>query len=242
MRFSYGGYSWAANSVTINSTTTPVLEDGRPLMYTIRHDVEGCLEADGQAACAAIETAMRTALGRPYQDAVLRLDSGADSPVKLQNSASISGVRVVAGPVFDNRYGGAEYATARGFQVSFEATFIPPSAVNSLVSWKETVIITGTGGPEYSWRRPVNARPIRQIVRPFSTVRATQTGIAVGLTRYPVPPAPLWPLYEMVHLRRVRQLETPERVGQGFIRFPCAWGYEFEADIPLIGLPSIPLL
>lgn len=242
MLLKYGPFSLGDNSTDLQTSIQASLDDfGRPTSYVHTISAQGVLEADGQAACATAEAALRAALSVPYLDLVLYTDAGLATPTKLINSTSLSGVRVISLD-FDNRRGGAEYATLRSWSAVFQAEylFLPSlGAGEVLLSLSETVSVTGTGGPVLRWRPAINGPPVRQQVSPFSVVRATQSGTATGLLGYPTPALPLWPSAELFDERTVTR-RSPERTGRGLSKFAVTWAYSFEANGPLVGLPVVP--
>ncbi len=236
-------YSFPINGCDLASRARVVLsESGRPVRYVARVSVGGWLEADGQAALSVAETALRNALAVPYQDLKFLSDDGAVMAVSLLNANSLSGVRVVDGPNFDGR-DGAEYATLRQFGFEVEAEYLITSAANAVLSFSESLSITGTGGPVRRLRVPVNATAlVRQQISPRSIIRATQSGQAVGHLKYPTAPRPLWAAPILLEDQVQVQKGNPKRIGQGFVEYPLAWSYAFESDTPLVGVPGLPPL
>jgi hypothetical protein len=239
----WGNYPFAVNGCDLTSRTRVVLSDsGRPVRYVARVAVAGWLEADGQAALSSAEARLRAELATPYRDLRFLTDAGGLAAVSLSNAGSLSGCRVVDGPTFDGR-DGAEYATLRRFAFEVEAEYLIANAANAVLSFTETVSITGTGGPVRRLRVPVNATVlVRQQISPRSVVRATQTGQAVGHTRYPAAPAPLWGPPLLLEEQVSVQKGAPKRLGLAFVEFPLSWAYQFESDGPLAGAPGLPPL
>jgi len=243
MQLAWGSYLFPVSSATIATATRAVLSDtGRVVRYVVRAQVEGALAGADQAANILLEAALRAALQVQYQDLRLLADT---SPVVtatgLINATSLSGVRIVEGPNFANPYGGAEFATIRGFAFAAEAEYLAPDGAGAILSFAESLSITGDGGPTTRWRRPVNGPPVLQVIYPSSTVTAVQRGRAVGHTAAPPIPFPLWPEFEQTD-RRVIEVDSPKRLGQGLIEYGVSWTYQFEADRPLVGFPGIPPL
>jgi hypothetical protein len=240
MQAKWGTFSFLSNGCSVTSRTRLVqAETGRVVRYITRVSVAGWLEGDSQSSLALQEDQLRAVLLDQYRDFKFLTDANAATPLSLLNSESLSGVRVVDGPVFADA-DGAEYATVRRFSFDLEAEFIVRGAENAVLSWTETVAITGTGGPVRNWRVPINAfPPIRQTVTPRSIVRATQTGRGVGHIRYPATPRPLWPQYERLEMRALSP-QSPRSLGRAAVEWPVQWSYTFESDVPLVGFPSLP--
>jgi hypothetical protein len=235
-------YTFPVNGVDLASRTQYVEYDGRPARYVTRVRVAGWLEADTQSDLSNLEATLRTALKYDRQDLKFLSDANATMAASLINSDSISGVRVVDGPNFPGDTG-AEYATVRRFDFEVQAEFLVPGTEKAILAWNETISVIGTGGPVKRFRVPINANfLVRQVISPRSIVRATQRGQAIGHTAPPVPPPPRWPDYELVDQRQAADRSTPKRLGRGFVEYPVSWGYVFEADVPLVALPSLPPL
>lgn len=232
-------YTFLENGVDISSRTRVRLSDaGRPLTYITRLDVGGWLEGDGQAALSLEEDALRQALAVPYLDFKFLTDAGAVSATGLLNSESLTGVRVVDGPHFTGT-DGAEYATIRKFDFAVEAEFLIPNTANAVVSFTEQVTIVGDGGPMKRMRVPINATfLVRQQLSLRSIVRATQSGSAVGFSKYPTPPKPLWPAYLLNDQSQVTRT-APKANGRAFSDYAVQWNYTFESDKPLVGVPNL---
>lgn len=232
-------YSFLENGCDVGSRTRLRLSDaGRPLTYVTRVDVSGWLEGDGQAALALEEEALREALLKNYRDFKFLTDAGATTPTSILNSESLSGVRVVDGPNFTGT-DGAEYATLRKFDFAIEAEYLVPGAENAVVSFTEQVTIVGTGGPSKRLRVPINATfLVRQQLSLRSVVRATQSGTAVGLTRRPAPPPPLWRKHWLEDQSQVSQT-SPKLLGRAYTDYGVSWNYQFEADEPLVAVPNL---
>jgi hypothetical protein len=232
-------FSFPENGVAIGSRTRLVTSDaGRPVRYVTRVSCSGWLEGLTQAALSAQEQSLRTALLVPYQDLKFLSDSGAVMAVSLLNSQTLSGVRVVDGPHFSGDTG-AEYATLRKFEFEVEAEYQVPGTDNAVVSFTESVTITGDGGPVKRIRVPINTTTlVRQQISPASVVRATQSGTAVGLTKKPTPPLPIWPKFYLGDQKSIQE-RGPEPLGRGFVNYAVSWSYQFEADQPLLGSPNL---
>ncbi len=243
MQLRWGTYAFPVNGCDLTSRTRLVTSDsGRPVRYVTRVDVEGELEGDGQAALSAQEAALRAALLINYVDLAFRSDSGGVTAVSLLNSASLSGVRVVDGPIFAGS-DGAEYATLRRFSFTVEAEFVIANAANAVLSFTETLSITGDGGPDTILRIPINVPLlVRQQISPRTPVFATQTGRAVGHTKYPPVPGPLWPRPTLQGKRTQINRENPRQLGLACVEYPVSWSYQYESDVPLVGVPGLPPL
>lgn len=245
MQLVVGSISFAANSAEVTRAVRTVRAPTmRPLRYVNRVSVRVYLLADGQAALSALETSVSNALALLDQaggDIVFRQDSGAASGIVLTHADSISGVRIIDGPKFPEG-NGAEYVNRRTCEFTAEAEYVIQNAANAVLSWREQIQITGTGGPATRCRPAINAKPVRQIIYPYSVVRAVQIGQAVGHTVRPTPPGPFAPAFELEDQRTITP-GSPRRLGNGLIEPSISWVYHFESPgIPLVGIPSNPPL
>jgi hypothetical protein len=240
MQLWYGNLAFPVNGVKAATRVRLVMADtGRPLRYKAAIDVKAYLDGSGEADLTVKENLVYAALLVPYQNLVLKQSTGAATGTNLLNSASISGVRIVDGPNFTNEAQDGEYVVQRVCTFTGEAEYLIAVGANAVLSFTETVSIFGNGGPVVRWRPMVNADPVPQIVYPSSTTRAVQTGQAVGHLGYPSVPGPNWPIAELNEKRRIVR-GSPKRLGSGFIEYPVAWSYEFEALGPLVSLPNLP--
>ena len=240
MQLIWGQYLFPINGASTTSHAEAVFSSsGRPLRYIIKVGVTAYLEGDGPIELSIQENLLRAALAIPYQDLTLMIDNGLASSTQLLNATSVSGVRVVSGPDFNNEAKDGEYVTQRTARFEVAGEYLIPGAVNVLVSFTESVSVNGTGGPDRSWRLPINGPPIRQVITPFTLITATQSGAAVGHTSRPEPPPPLWPDF-LVYPRVNRTETTPEPHGRAWLNWPIKWSYTFEANQPLAALPNLP--
>jgi hypothetical protein len=178
---------------------------------------------------------MREAYSTNGRDVGLFLDDGVTPTDHVIVSAStIGGVRVLS--LEFPRGDGAEYSTFRTYRVVLEAEYTDASS--NLLEYHEALSFDGTGGPRRVFLDVLEGLPQEQIGTQATTSRATQSGRAVGLAGYPIPPSPIWPAAELPDRRRLT-LRTPERSGGQLLRYTVDWHYSFESIIPLAGTPTI---
>lgn len=239
MRLRIGNTLLAANStdvvVSIRATFGMY---GNPLTYIHTLNASGSLDGDTQALCAAAEATFRAAVSVPYQDVALLLDDGTVSPSALANAGSTSGVRLLS-LNFPNTWGGAEYATVRGWQATWECEYLV--GLDQLVDYTETVTIVGNGGPRRAVTETINTAPVEEILSLLTPFRATQTGRAVGLLSYPTPGRVLWPA-ALQNPDTAVSRETPKPNAQKNLEFAVSWNYSYLSATQLDGKPVIPRL
>jgi hypothetical protein len=202
-----------------------------------RWDIQGRLQAADQATLSAAITALETAYSVPGQDVGFYFDDGAPTTHLIRSADTIGGVRVVVPPGYPQGKG-AEYSTFRGYAIALEAELADDRA--GLLNWHETLGFKG-GGPQFGFLEPINGLPQKQLLKQFTTFRATQSGEAVGYLGYPSPAAPIWPEAEHINQREIRY-ELPRRSGPpasaSYTQFKVTWSYTFEDAGPLVGSPT----
>jgi hypothetical protein len=239
MYFKLGTYQHPAGEALVRFNIEPVYDTrGGLQMLRKRFAVSGELIAEGQAAIktaiAGIEAAYLS--GRTNQDAGLYHDNGTVSAHFLKASTSMGGVRITK---FDYPNGeGAEYATYRTYEIELEAEYESRGGgYDGLVSWSESLSITGTGGPRRVVLTTALGPPVTQVVAQRTPIRARQTGSAVGFRAYPTPPPPLWPNVELVEEREISRT-TPTKQNGAIVNYGISWSYSFISATPLTGTPT----
>lgn len=242
MQAKWGTSAMPVNGAEVTSQMSVVeaTDWGMPLRYQMAYTVRVWFDGVGQLALTKSENDFRAALLKRDQDFVLFTDSGAQSSCKLLVKDTASGTRVTS--ISTPEAQGGEFVTRRTIAFTVVAEYDVTDSKNAVVSWQETVTVIGNGGPRRSWRFPVNAPAVRQIVAPYSLVRATQSGQAVGYKVRPRKPLPLFPDY-VVNEAESLTVVTPRYMGVGRepVDWPVSWSYTFErGDGPLVGLPRLP--
>jgi hypothetical protein len=241
MYFQYGNYQHAHGEVNLSLTKRANRNARGFTAYTTwTMQLEGTLIAVGdtaaemQASIHAQILALENAYGLDGFDAGLFHDDGSLTPHFLDSSASLGGVRVI-GMEFDKDNRDGQYATGRSYRITLEADF--PNPAVALQQWTESLRIVGTGGPRTVHLETISGVPQKQVVNQRTIVRATQSGSAVGLRTYPLPPAPLFPGAELVDNREVSK-GSPRNLHGAFVDWPINWSYQFEAAGSLNGTPN----
>lgn len=237
MRLKYRNYTHPAGTVAVAITQQGLFTPAQHWWAT-RHVWQITATITGSSA-ATVDTAVRemqSAYSVQGGDLLLLLPDGTPSTHQLLNASCHGGTRVMGGSFPDGR--GAEGVTYRTVQVTVEGD-VPLSTANlasQLMSFSESVQTSG-GGPRFGHLESVTGRPQKQRLRRFTTVRAVQSGQAVGLYAYPTVPTPIWP-GQQVEQAQIRR-QTPKRVGSDQIEYPVTWSYRFESSFPLIGTPNV---
>jgi len=235
----YGTYSFDTNSTDVRMSSSLVENKmGYPLARRTRLTVDGWLSVSSQSDCTQKMNALKTALNTPYLDLILKQDDAANSAILLQNSGSITGVKIVSGPSFpaSNAEGGI-YTTLQRFTFEAEAEYPLAGTANLLLSFTETLTFSG-GGPRYTTLPALKGPPQRQLIYEQTPYIAVQSGSAVGYRSYPTKPQPIWPFALKVNPNVV--VSSPDRVGKtGYQDYAISWRYDYEYPTVLVGKPNV---
>lgn len=241
----YGSFTHPDNEITLSSVVAQRVRNQRGFAYVLRKriqisgvivlDTSGLTATQAQAALRTAINAREAAYSVDGQDFTFRHDDGSLSSHYLSNSTALGGVRVIDRnfPKGDQ----AEYASGRTFTVSLEADY--PIADGELMSFQETLQITGTGGPRTEVIEVLNGPPQKQTVNQQTKVTAVQRGSAIGFTNYPFSfvPGPIAPADEKED-RRPIELVSPTAQNGAFVNFGLKWTYFFEFTGPFTATPN----
>lgn len=247
MILKFGTYSHADGECKLSIQKDTVrAQSGIPVSTVVRWEIEGLLiPTAGASDTVADLTTKILALEAAYKqigvDALLLTAGGSATAHALRSAGSVGGVQVVKPPSFPSGEQ-AEYATYRRYTVGLEAEYLIGDGTGGgngsegadVMNWQETITISG-GLPLYAWTRPIFGIPERQIARQHTTYTATQSGSAVGYSRLPDPPLPLWPA---ALVSRSVGNSSPQAKGSGYVEYPISWTYQFESAEKLIGVAT----
>lgn len=237
MLIRWGSYTHPSGTVKLSIERTPVFNEGQQQM-AIREAwrMRGLLYSQngGPADIDAQIAALMDAYATGGKDLILYMPDGSTpTATRLRNVDTLGGTRVTQLVSFPTTEG-VERVNLANYEVTVEGEF-PLSQDFILVSFKERLSFNG-GGPIIGWLKPSVGQPVQQLVREQDTFRVIQSGSSVGYLAYPEPALPIWPAF----LTKAPDIDydSPEKMGDGQYRFGVVWKYEFEADIPLIGVPN----
>jgi hypothetical protein len=241
MQAAWGSTRLPVNGAEVTSQLSVVEQTdyGAPLRSLVAYNVVVWLTGESQSDLSLQELTLRAALARPNQDFILYTDSGATSSASILVSATATGTRCVS--ITTPEAQGAEFVNRRTVGFTVTAEYHVANMDRAVISWQERLTIIGNGGPRRVWRFPVNGPAIRQVMTPYSLVRAIQQGHAVGYRVRPTKPAPLFPDY-LVNEGVAAIIDTPKYIGAGqYVNWPVSWSYTFErGDGPLAGVTALP--
>jgi hypothetical protein len=169
---------------------------------------------------------MRTAYNRNYQNCGFLDDNGNQTSHVLTSNSNLnlSGNRVTRRS-WDN-LSPTEYANTRSFSFTIQA--LMSMADSQIISFKEGVSKTGTGGPTWKVRETWSGEPYKYFLTRQSKVVHVQQGEIVSLGSWFSPPSPYWPLEEMQE-HRVITMHTPRYHGNGIpTHYRTTYKYVFE--------------
>lgn len=233
----YGSYQHDDNEVRIVSMAEPRRRvRGLLVSYTKRVSIQGCLipSSASQANIKADAQELENAYSLDGRDWALYHDDGTKSHLFLDNAGSHGGVRVV--DFAWQRQDGADYATgSMQYNVTLEATY--PVNSGAIIEYRESIDITGTGGPRVAFDECIFGPPQGQQVQQRTLVRASQRGSAVGFMGYVLRPDPLWPQW-LLQPEVAIGYDTPTKDGNSFTDYPNRWSYSFLSPVPLFGVPK----
>jgi hypothetical protein len=99
-----------------------------------------------------------------------------------------------------------------------------------LHSWKERVVVRGTGGPKWRYSPRESGVPESQTLQTATSYWYIQEGEAVGRETWPTPNVPLFPSIEHGEMRTmVYDAPRDIRYGSDPEMYGCQWSYKMEA-------------
>ena len=242
----YGSYQHPPNEVAF-TVSKEVLRRG-----TLRIGVKETWHITG-LLMAANHTDLQTAI--EALDAAYRLDGqnlqfflndGTTVGRSLLSAQTDSGVMIEQGPEYpEDGRGSNEYGVFRTYSIvaSAKTTGGSDKLPQDTLVWQETLSITGTGDPQFVLPPVLNTVWPVQTLRTNTSVHAVQSGSAVGRSRFPTFPAPLFGAWE--HREQRKRDKGPVKrdgpVGHPcYNEWPVAWAYCFESPTSLTGSPNLP--
>jgi hypothetical protein len=246
MYFKYGSYQHATNEVGFTAAVSGEFSSQKTEWSTTHTwSITGEL-LQGSMSASEFQTAVGNLVAAyqdHYQDAGLYFDDGTPTVYNVVNTSTVGGVLVTQKPALTS-FQGAAYGNFFPYSISLQFILPSTSTWGTIKEWVETVRWHGTGGPHWLMQGSLTGAPEPQQTQLFTPMSAVQSGRAVGTTGYPVPPLPLWSLWEHLDQREM-ELSSPLVLGPvggggaAAIDFAVSWSYFFEAPlaINLVGSP-----
>lgn len=232
----YGSYEHDEGEVELVNVSKRTVFSPRGYRQRTREtwQIQGILQAADESAVKAKISELQLAYGSDYQDVDFRMTDGSSSAHFIANANTMDGVRVTELLFPDGK--GAEHSTYRTYRITLEADFDDTSTVNQqVISFQESIRITGTGGPKVVFLPTLNGAPIKQQVQQRTTQKIVQSGQAVGRTFAAMQsaiPGPLVASAEHVDRRNIGYPARPTRLGI-VQEYPVTWTYHMEFASPV---------
>lgn len=248
MYWKYGNYRFDDHAVSFVKRMPPIRDNAGVIYqwapeYTLTGEIriaDTGTVAGNQAAMTAKLAEFEAAFSQQYKDLVFYDDAGNPTVHKLLNQQTLGGVKLLTNIEYPTSQG-AEYAISRTFQITIgaEVSANQGGGGSGVVNWFESLTFEGTGGKRSVWQTMIEGPPIRQQVAQFTTIRAVQSGNAVGNIGYIPFPAPIYGSDVEHEDRRVWKRSTPQNFGgNGGTNYPSEWAYFFEFANPAFGNPT----
>lgn len=223
MHIKYGEYTHDTNECTIAISRRGLYtEDGSRYGYRDRWEITGMLQAASQGALTGAIDGLKAAYAENGLDIGLYTDSGSATSHSITSEDTTTGTLVMEGPDFPEGEG-AEYTTFRHYRIVLEAETTGDTG-GLLVSYQETLLYRGTGGPVWRYLPVLTGPPQQQMLQQQSTRWLFQRGRAEQAVTYPARPGPLLPAAEHQDLREY----TQETLSDGSNRKVSSWSYTME--------------
>lgn len=235
----YNGYEHANNSLSLRIESLPI-RSPTEVRYGLRQRwyLTGQLyigDGETSADLANKIALLKNAYAVDGLDITFRYDNG-DIAEYIDNEQTMSGVRVLVAPSLSPDRG-AEYATRWPYRIVVEGE-VRTDAGNTILQFQEEITVMGDGGPLTAIIPTVTGSWVKQRVTQAGDFRSLQQGVAVGLTDWPVPNAPLWPSdLEQRPMPLVKRRSPRIRLG-GYYEFQTQWRYSYHAIKKLDNNPA----
>lgn len=201
---------------------------GKRRGYLERWTITGRIFASGADLVANLTAqinAIETAYASDGSNLILYESDGTTPTGHGMTSSSMVGGVKVSGPSFPSGKG-PEYATYREYTITAEGKY--ESDTHEILSFGETISVSGTGGAKFIMLTPLDGAPIKQTIASKTPVVISQSGSAVGRSGYPTPPNPVSAINEHKDTRNI-QKKNPERQADGtYKNYEITWQYTME--------------
>lgn len=235
----YGSYEHPAGEVYPRNIEVRPIQSDRGIRWAtlFRMSVAGSfVNQNPELDAAGVNTRIgqiRAAYLNDYQDCGFKLEDGTVTNHRIINSDpyNLSGTKIVHRS-WDNVYP-TEFANTRSFSVTVESLYL--SYYNEIVYFSETTQKIGTGGEVWRLYNLWDGTPVRETIFNTSKVIHVTRGTIVGLTTWPTPPPPLWPLEEQLWRRQIIYASPRYHGDLGFTKgthYAVNYAYFFERSGP----------
>jgi hypothetical protein len=231
----YGNYAFPAGASMVKAhTRLNVNKGGQPYSHTDTLELECFLPVNSQSDCTQKLSALEKALAIPFQDLVVKDDSGNPTVLVLRNKGSIGGVLVTMGPDYPE-FRGPAYVTEMRIAFTAEAEYPFAGTQNMLLEFEEKLSFSG-GGPIKVYKNAINTLPQLQMPFKFTFYQMIQAGRALGYRKYPTPS----PIYPALVMRMPDiDMDSPDRHVKNYTNYPVTWRYVMQSPKPIIAVPTL---
>lgn len=233
MRWVYNGYQHDISENAVRAEYTAIFDNfKRRIGEKIRFTVLGVKRADTQNDLDAALTSLILAYNNDYGDCTLFMDDGSQSVIRLNNSDTFGGVKVVVPPSFINGVwsGRPEFARQKTYYLVLEAETRLPAVY---YGWKSRLVVKGTGGPKWRYSPQIAGDPQYQGLQTSTSFWYIQQGSSIGRLDYTNADPPLFPTIEHQEMRELVYDSAQQiRVTNSGIEaelLPREWKYFMEA-------------
>lgn len=244
MKAVYGTYEHIVNGTNLAVSLDGVRSNrGQVFKYrkriVLRGRVEGTDQDSVDTEIASLEAAYRT----PNLDWQFQQDDGTPTAHSIDASAAINGVvtpRITWIAGLPGSFGsGSQFVNRRDFILSIEAEFdAPDQPFGGILSWQETLVAIGDGGPEFFIVESMTGSPVRQDVIAETRGLLVQSGSALGYDITPTPPTPIFPTENHSRQSTFSQT-TPVQYANSNRLYGIRWKYVMEDVAAMAGTPTI---
>jgi hypothetical protein len=242
MYIKYGSYQHPPEEAGLASWSVQprISSRGFVLAHNVKAIVQGDLvitSSQNQYDITNKINALNAALDQPFQDFGLYHDNGTPSSHFLENyhPMNLTGNRCIHRQ-FAAEDSNAEYATGRAFQYVIAAEIQNPES--ALIEYAESVTHVGDGGPVAHWEDTPGG-PAWWPEFPSTVQRVVQSGYAVTLGAYLLPPGPILGFPYYMANQTVIKRTTPIRYPQGLEGYRIDWNYTYLTNITIPLFPNI---
>ena len=238
MQLAYGPALFPVDGVDCTTATEAIRNQGG-VPYKLKTMLSGRGQFVGLGAqeLSRLQLQTEAILATPGYNFVLFDDAGQATSIRLISATAEPPGVVVDQFSFPESRGG-ELVTGRTFTFQASATYPLRSNVNVIVRYRESVEISGNGGPLVNWQNSFNGAPVPVRLYPSTITTVIQSGEAVGYRTFPNPPLPVLPLAYLTNPDQSVRRGSPIPNGT---EWPIAWRYifRFPGRLPRVPLPNV---
>lgn len=234
----YGNYEHALGEAAVSIQRTGVSSDAG-VIYANREvwTINGRLEADSQSELTAAINSLETAYNQQVSEISLRFEGGSKTAHSMNISNMLSPIQVTTAPSYPLGEG-AQYSTFRDYTIQVEGLVKTNQSSSALLFYQENVEASG-GHPLDIHVTTLNTVPIRQRVADSTPTIIRQSGRAISLLGWVIPPGPKFNIaIDAVLLSRTEAKNGPIETFVGGkrvdSRFESTWQYVMSINRPVL--------